>query len=195
MNNYAAIVSANLQHLFESLPTDFAVRLPAKAVGDGFEFPAFGYRCRIAAQNVWLDDRTESGVLGVLITLYALHAAAAPLQVEPLRAFKDFPGSMPYAGAFTTHTEIPLVARVPDLEAAGPRILERLNGETYNAGDFAYLLRPLPKIALAYVCYRADEEFPASVACLFSNNAPDFLPLDALADVGEYTSKRLLELV
>jgi hypothetical protein len=48
---------------------------------------------------------------------------------------------------------------------------------------------------LCYIFYRADEEFPASVTCLFSNNAPDFMPIDGLADVGEYTSKKILALI
>lgn len=39
-----------------------------------------------------------------------------------------------------------------------------------------------------------DEEFPASVTCLYSNNARMFLPIDGLADVGEYCSK-ILELI
>jgi len=195
VSNYAAIVKENLQRLFESPPADLDARLPAAVTESGFEFPAFGYHCRIAPTGIWLDDRPETGVIGVLASLYALHAAPAPLQVEPLQSFKDFPGSMPYAGAFTTHTEIPLTTRVHAIEAAGNRIRDGLNGERYDAGDFAFLLRPLPKVALVYVFYRADEEFPASVTCLFSNNARDFLPLDALADVGEYTSRRMLEML
>jgi phosphatidylglycerophosphate synthase len=41
----------------------------------------------------------------------------------------------------------------------------------------------------------ADEEFPASVTCLFSANAESFLPVDGLADVGGYTAKRIIEIV
>ncbi|MDX2498596.1 MAG: DUF3786 domain-containing protein [Desulfobacterales bacterium] len=43
--------------------------------------------------------------------------------------------------------------------------------------------------------YEADDDFSASATCLFSNNALSFLPIDALADVGEYTSKKILHLV
>lgn len=194
MSNYATLVKQNLERLFENPPPNLGSRLPAAAVDGGFEFSAFGHRCRLTAEGVRLDGRPETGVRGVLISLYALHADPAPIQIEPLKAFKDFPGSMPYAGAFTTHTEIPLTARVYAIEAAGKPILQALDGTPYAAGDFAYLLRPLPKVGLVYVFYRADEEFPASVTCLFSSNARNFLPLDALADVGEYTSKRILEL-
>ena len=40
-----------------------------------------------------------------------------------------------------------------------------------------------------------DEEFPASVTCLFSQNALSFMPLDGLADVAEYTSKAIIQLL
>ena len=40
--------------------------------------------------------------------------------------------------------------------------------------------------------YNNDEDFPTSVTCLYSNNADQFLPIDGLADIGEYSSKKLL---
>ena len=76
-------------------------------------------------------------------------------------------------------------------------ILRRFSGHEAPAdlkGDLAFVLYPLPKIALAYIFYLADEEFPASATCLFSSNALSFLPLDALADLGEYTSKAIIEI-
>ena len=62
-------------------------------------------------------------------------------------------------------------------------------------GDFSFFVYPLPKIALRYIFYEADDEFPASVTCLYSNNANQFMPVDGLADVGEYTSKKILNLI
>jgi len=62
-------------------------------------------------------------------------------------------------------------------------------------GDFAFIVYPLPKIALCYIFYIADDEFPASVTCLYSNNADCILPLDAPADVGEYTSRKIMDII
>ena len=62
-------------------------------------------------------------------------------------------------------------------------------------GDFSFIVYPLPKIALCYIFYEADEDFSASVTCLYSNNALSFLPIDALADVGEYTSRKIIGLI
>jgi hypothetical protein len=56
-------------------------------------------------------------------------------------------------------------------------------------------VKPLPKIALCFIGYLADEEFPASATCLFSSNASDFMPMDGLADVGEYTARTICRLI
>ncbi len=82
--------------------------------------------------------------------------------------------------------------------AALAGIMDRLNGAAAPAdagGDLAFTVRPLPKIVLCYLCYLADEDFPAGVTCLYSNNAHLFLPTDALADVGEYTTRTLLAML
>ena len=50
------------------------------------------------------------------------------------------------------------------------------------SGDFAFVVRPLPKIYLCYIFYEADQDFPPSVTCLYSANANRFMPMDGLAD-------------
>ena len=62
-------------------------------------------------------------------------------------------------------------------------------------GDFSFVVYPLPKIALCYIFYDADEDFPPSVTCLYSNNALSFIPIACMADVGEYTSKAIIGFV
>jgi hypothetical protein len=62
-------------------------------------------------------------------------------------------------------------------------------------GDFSFVLAPLPKIGICYIFYLPDEEFEASVTCLFSANALCFMPLDGLADVAKYTSRKIIQLV
>ncbi|MBI5550232.1 MAG: DUF3786 domain-containing protein [Desulfobacterales bacterium] len=115
--------------------------------------------------------------------------------LEPFKSFKEVPNSAPYAGAFANRTEQALVPAVGRLTQTREKILARLEGTAAPAsvsGDLAFVVRPLPKICLCYVCYLADEEFPAGVTCLYSKNAHLFLPTDALADVGEYTTKAIL---
>jgi len=197
-NNYAKIVQVNLKKLYGNLPADLADALPAQKNGDSFLFEAFGETCEIRSDGIFLGDVRQTGVIGILISLYALNAGLETCLVEPLKAFKDLPNSMPYAGAFVTHTQQILVPYVEKIQTSTDRIIEMLNGckaPVGTGGDFSFMVYPLPKIALCYIFYEADEDFPASVTCLYSNNAISFLPIDGLADVGEYTSKKILTVI
>ena len=197
-NNYAKIVRDNLKKLFENLPPDLADALAAQRNGDAFLFEAFGEKCEIRSDGIFLGEVWQTGVIGILISLFALHATRETCLVEPLKAFKDLPNSMPYSGAFVTHTQQILVPFVEKIRESASRIVGTLNGceaPSGVGGDFSFMVYPLPKVALCYIFYEADEDFPASVTCLYSNNALSFLPIDALADVGEYTSKKILTLI
>ncbi len=197
-DNYAKIVQDNLKRLYENLPEDLARSLPAERDGDSFLFDAFGEKCELRSDGIFLGQVQQTGVIGILISLYALHAGPEPSMLEPLKAFKDFPNSMPYAGAFVTHTQQILVPHVDKIQKARDQIMANLLGCNAPAsvkGDFSFIVYPLPKIALCYIFYEADDDFSASVTCLYSNNALSFLPIDALADVGEYTSRKILDLI
>lgn len=101
-------------------------------------------------------------------------------------------------GAFASHTEQVLIPHVAKIKTSIDKIKEHLNGQDAPAGtggDFSFTLYPLPKVALSYIFYEADDEFPPSVTCLYSNNANRFMPIDGLADVGEYTSKTIMRLL
>jgi len=197
-NNYAAIIQANVQRLFTLDPHERAAAMAAEAVGGALSFKAFGQTCRIDPNGVHLDGVVEDGPKGIVISLYALRAVKAACQMEPLKSFKQMPDSAPYAGAFANRTEQSLVPAVERLKENLPAVLSRLEGAAapgHVSGDLAFIVRPLPKIALCYVCYLPDDDFAAGVTCLYSSNASLFLPTDALADVGEYTSRTILKLV
>ena len=194
-DNYAILVRQNLDRLFTGSPGGLGARIGARERGGVWEFRAFGSDCELSSKGILLDRRTQTGVLGILISLYALHAVDEPAQPAPFQSFKELPNSMPYAGAFAAHTEQILVPRVDAVESAQTAISEAFNADPVPqtlGGDFGFVLWPLPRIALCYIFYRADEEFAAAATCLFSSNAHRFLPTDALADVGEYTSRELL---
>jgi hypothetical protein len=197
-DNYAKIVRDNLNRLYDPLSTDLTHLLPADRKGEGFVFQAFGEKCIMAPEGISLGEKDHSSVFGILISLYALNARPDICIPEPFKAFKEFPDSMPYVSAFTTHTEKLLVPKVPLIEKSMGIITEAMGGGDTppgTGGDFSILVYPLPKIALCYIFYEADEDFPPSVTCLYSNNANLFLPVAALADVGEYTSRKILTLI
>ncbi len=197
-DNYTRIVQNNLNQLYQTLPEDLADNLPGDRMKDRFTFNAFGKECLIEPDKITLGNETQNPVFGILISLYALNARPDDCITEPFKAFKEFPDSLPYTGAFISHTEQILVPHVNRIKAASHKIIKTLKGHPAphgTAGDFSFILYPLPKIALCYIFYEADDDFPASVTCLFSSNARLFLPVDGLADVGEYCSKTILHLI
>ena len=197
-DNYAKIVQDNLNRLYGSMTKDLVTNLPGKQAGERFIFDAFGEKCVIEPNGITLGEEEHSAVFGILISLYALNARSDICVLSPLKSFKEFPDSMPFVGAFTTHTEQLLVPQVAKIRDAAQRIAKTFKGgkaPSEAGGDFSFVVYPLPKIALCYIFYEADEEFPASVTCLYSNNANQFMPVDGLADVGEYTSRKILTLL
>ena len=198
MDNYTKLVMDNLKRLYSNLPEDLEDNLPAGKNGLAYSFTAFGQSCTVSPSGITLGGVAPPGVIGILLSLYALNAVPELAILEPLRAFKEFPDSAPYVGAFASHTEQILVPAVHRIKAESGLIMERLSGEAAPSsvsGDFAFVIRPLPKIFLCYIFYEADEDFPSSVTCLYSSNAKRFMPMDGLADVGEYTSKTIIGLI
>ncbi|MCP4367798.1 MAG: DUF3786 domain-containing protein [Deltaproteobacteria bacterium] len=197
-DNYEKLVHDNLDRLYKDLPEDLGLTLPVNRKGKSFIFEAFGEECRIRPEGITLSGREETGVIGVLISLYLLNISPEPTVLEPLKAYKDFSGSMPYVGTFTSYTEKVLVPYVKKIEERQNHIMVCMQGKDASeiaGGDISFFLCPLPKITLCYIFYHADEDFSASATCLFSNNAHKFLPLDALADVGEYTSRKIIQIL
>lgn len=197
-SNYEKLIRQNLSELYANLPGDLEDRLGAEKRLNGFRFRAFGRDCTLGPEGVAFSEVRSTGPEGLLVSLYALRAAKDPLVLEPFKAFSDFPGSMPYQGAFKANSERVLSPYVPLLKERLKQIENAFGGERGPlslGGDFSFLLYPLPKVALCYICYLPDEEFPASVTCLFSSNALSFMPLDGLADTAEYASKRIVEII
>lgn len=197
-DNYAKIVSDNHKRLFADLSPSLEADLPSRRENQDYVFDAFGEICHITREGFNLSDKPQTGVVGILLSLYAINAKSNPCILEPFKAYKEFSGTMPYVGAFTTHTEAILVPHVQAIKMKIHDIAEKLNGNVTEkpvSGDFSFVVYPLPKLALCYIFYEADDDFPASVTCLYSCNASLFMPNDALADVGEYTSKKIIQII
>jgi hypothetical protein len=192
---YAGIVRDHLAAAFADKAALLASYPGVEARPDGFELCAFGRSCIVSPEGVFFDGRPEWGPQAIIVALLARHAAPDRRVDTPWRAFRELPDSLPYVGAFRAHTEQILVPHIVDLHRQRDVVAMRLKLRPAPAdgpGDWTLVLEPLPKIALCYHFYLPDEDFPANATCLYSNNAHRFLPTDALADVGEYTSRALM---
>ena len=193
--HYEKMIQKNLGALFEKLPPDLEKRLGAFKRDEGFSLRAFGEEAWFNHEQVMFSGIKNIDPKGLLVSLYAMHAAPGETQIEPFKAFKDFPGSMPYHGAFSANSERVLIPHVSNILKKKEEIIAAFDGESGKTGDFSMLLFPLPKVAVHTIFYLADDEFPPSATCLFSANAIEFMPLDGLADVAEYTSLRIIRMI
>ena len=196
-DNFLKIQRAYLKELYDHLPQEMEQLLPASREKDIFSFKAFGEPCAIRSDGITLSGEVITGPKGILIALYARNAHKEPVQLDPFKSFRDLKGSMPYQGAFALRAERSLVPYVNPIRRFKKRVVESFDGHENQGlgGDFSFTIFPLPKIPLCYIFYTSDEEFPASVTCLFGANAEIFLPVDGLADVAEHTATKIIELV
>lgn len=191
---YLAIRNDYLARAWDRGPEVLAACLPARLDHGSLEFRAFGEDCLLMKDDIFLAGLSAQGPEGLLIALYASVAPARELAFLPLKAFKELPGSMPYQGAFAINAEKvlgPLVGKIYKHRDRLVRIFSGHHNEDAASGDFSFTLFPLPKVPLYYVFHLPDEEFPAAVTCLFAGNAASFMPLDALADIAEYTASKI----
>ena len=196
--NFLEIQKEYLRKVWLRNPKELEEVLPARPEGDCFRFQAFGEPCELYPQEVILGGKPLTGPEGILIALYALHVQKEEPQLHPLKSFKQFPGGMGYQGAFVTNAEKILHPYVPEIQQHQQELIDRFSGH-FNPDarrcDFSFTLYPLPRVALYYIFNLPDEEFPASVTCLFPSNAMSFLPVAGLADVAEYTAKKIIEAI
>jgi hypothetical protein len=196
--NYLKIRNDYLTQAWARSPEVLAVCLPAELTPAGLRFQAFGEECLLTAAAITLKGAAANGPEGLLIALYANSVPDQAVQLDSLKAFKELPNSMPYQGAFAANAEQILVPQVISIHRQQERLAAAFSGGVNVAppsGDFSFTLYPLPRVPLYYIFHLPDEEFPASVTCLFAANAPAFMPLDGLADVAEYTGKKMIALL
>ncbi len=83
MDNYEKIIRDNLDLLYKNLPENLDRLMPGRRQKDLFRLKAFGQSCQIRPDGVSIGDAAKTGVVGILITLYALHANEAPCIPTP----------------------------------------------------------------------------------------------------------------
>jgi hypothetical protein len=177
---------------------ELVVAIPARYEANALHFQAFGEPCEVHREEIILGGEPLRGAEGVLIAIYASFVTNEPVQLKPLKSFKQFRGGMGYQGPFAMNAEKSLHPHVEAMEKRKEEIARRFSGhlnEDVKRYDFSFTLYPLPKIPLYYLFNLSDEEFPASATCLFASNADRFLPIEALADTAEYTAKKIIQLV
>jgi hypothetical protein len=108
-------------------------------------------------------------------------------------SFRDLPDGWLYHLAFQSYTGALLVRSCGHDMAALARGEERAGGGAIEIGDCGYAFQVLPRVKLAIVYWRGDEEFPADAHVLFDAAASHYLPVDGLAFIGSHLVQEVLK--
>lgn len=127
--------------------------------------------------------RDGSGVsiqLQILFLHYLIYARGTPLKGEWI-TFKELPGGQIYIEPYQKRTIKPLLKYFGQNLEKFMELACSLGGERASYGDGAMVLRPFPRVPLAFVLWEGDEEFPPSANILYDASAPFYLPTEDYA--------------
>jgi len=163
--------------------------------GRHFAVPFFGEKYLIQSPD--LKVRAESGgqpdtATHLILLHYLLHADGSPPSDQWI-AFRELPDGLVYDPAFQKRSSLRL-AHEYGHDARGFRAAaEAIGGERLEFGDASYLFRVLPRVRMAVILYKGDEEFGPRANVLFDAAAGHYLPIEDLAVLGGMLASKLIK--
>jgi len=149
------------------------------------------YRVHTPKFEVVLADGEEASIREKILLLHYLQTASgAPLSGEWI-AFTQVPGGELYLGNFRARSVDRLVRSFDGREQELVAGAEALGGRPGEFGDVSAVLRVLPRVPVAVVFWRGDDEFPPSGDVLFDAKIGDYLPLEDMVVLAEMVVTRL----
>ena len=160
-----------------------------------FAVPAWGEEYRVfpesaAIRPVGADSPPPSNELGLVIVFYLLQAKDAPLAGEWVSE-RDLPsGALFFRGPHALPA--PMIAdRFGEDLAAFKTACEKLGGAPQPMADAAYSFLILPRVPVAVLLWRGDDEFPPEAKLLFDRTIALHLPLDVIFALAQEVCSRL----
>lgn len=127
------------------------------------------------------DSDTQVSLTNCILILHYLTTANGQAVENSWISFKELPDGAIYNDPFTRRTIKPML----DTFSAKPEnmilIGERMGGKKGEFGDISVILPVFPQVAITYVIWEGDEEFPASGTVLFDRSAKSYLPTEDYA--------------
>lgn len=156
--------------------------------------PFWGQPCALACSDWIVRDaggRELDAQRQALLLMYLKLADGTP-QAARWLAYRELPGGMFYANAFSGYAEKRLARAFGDNLDEFQAAALKLGGERLSLGNAAFEFGVLPRVRLAVVYWLGDEDFPPNVSILFDAAASHYLTIDALAVVGSQLAGRLI---
>ena len=177
-------------------------RDPAEIASDGLleldedgrvHIPFLGdrYCVDLETQKVLFENGSDVyPFLSVLLLHYLVGVSEAPLTGEWI-PFREFEGGAAYIGSFSDRSLAPLRKAFGDRPELLVTAGEPVGAEPLDMGDVGVRVPVFPKVPLAVILWRGDDEFPPEVNILFDKTANSILRTEDLAICGALTVSKL----
>jgi len=183
--NYTAAHEVALKR-FRACPLEDMARCSGYSIKDNtlvLDFLGQHFKIDYPSGN-FVPMKASDGELPIATQILILHYVSnlsEPLEVGKLISFKELPGGAIYIKPFTGRAIDPLVRTFGSDPDSLLELVTRLGGQSNGLGDVGVTYRVFPRIPVALILWRADDEFPASGNILFDASAPSILPTEDFA--------------
>lgn len=203
LDRLAPVVEEAKEVLKDRSPSKLTMRSGCEQDSEGnFRIQFFGQEYVIsnddfAVRQATTGKETSSFTSSLILTYLATANGRTPS--GRWIGFRELPDGMFYVQAFQGYTGVRLVRELQDEEAERlddlRRAAEALGGKALEIGDIGFSFNVFPRVNLALVYWRGDEEFPSQARVLFEDSAADYMPTDGLAILGSQLVGRILKAV
>jgi hypothetical protein len=137
------------------------------------------YRLDRLPGTVTLGSETEPVPIAekLLILHYLVTAEGTPPGNEQI-SFKEVPEGVVYYPTFYKRAILPLLTKFGASPAGLIPAAAMFGGVDAHQGDAAVTVQAFPKVAITWVLWRGDDEFPAEGTILLDRNIQDYLPTE-----------------
>jgi len=140
----------------------------------------------------WPDFKVFSGKTGEempiqqqILLLHYLHGALSSNGAEPTGewiSFQEVPDGRFYLDAFHRRAKNPLVQAFGENPERMVKLASQaFESQPFDQGDASVLVRALPRITVALILWKGDEEFPPEGNILFDRNIIEILSAEDIA--------------
>lgn len=140
-------------------------------------------------KNISNPGRKYEHFLNLSIPIYLTQARDVPVSGELVKELKG--GEFFFRGSHT----LPLEAVSRKYASDRELFLEAgraMGGDPFKGGDAAFSFNFFPRVAMAFVLWMEDDEFPARATLLFDANADKHMALDVVWAVALLSCQRIL---
>ncbi len=130
--------------------------------------------------------------VAILLLLYLLESTGRDMAGRWV-SFEQLPGGAGYMGAFRGRVVGPALRTVGPNPEALTQAAATLDGELLEMGDVAVRLPALPRVPIAYVLWRGDDEFAPSASVVFDASVEGYLDAEVVAVLAELATRRLID--